>query len=137
MRFALKTPMLVSVRVEGKYGAVREVSSLLDFNAPYCTILFQDAIDLGYPEGGNKHQDEERMNPERAPRFTSMQGIQRGIKVTLDKVSLGSIVATNVEAVVMELEVPRFITYDFVLGRSFLKHCKVTVDVNRGYVSIV
>jgi hypothetical protein len=45
-------------------------------------------------------------------------------------------VAKNVDAVVLELEHPRHITFDFVLGRSFLKHFKLTVDVKARYVSL-
>ena len=136
MRFALKDPMLVTIRVEGRYGAVRELSAVIDFNSPYCTVLSQDAIDLGYPEGGNKHSERERTHPEETPRFTSMRGIDRGIQVKLHKVSVGGLVAKNVDAVVLELEHPRHITFDFVLGRSFLKHFKLTVDVKARYVSL-
>jgi hypothetical protein len=136
MRFALKDPMLVTIRVEGKFGAVRELSAVIDFNSPYCTVLSQDAIDLGYPEGGNKHNERERTHPEETPRFTSMRGIDRGIQVKLHKVSVGGLVAKNVDAVVLELEHPRHITFDFVLGRSFLKHFKLTVDVKARYVSL-
>ncbi len=137
MRFALKDPMLVTTRVEGQYGAVRELSAAIDFNSPYCTILSQDAIDLGYPEGGNKHNERERTHPEQTPRFSSMRGIDRGIQVRLHKVSVGSISARNVLSVVLELEHPRHITFDFVLGRSFLKYTKLTVDVKNGYVSLL
>ena len=136
MRFALKDPMLVTIRVEGKFGAVRELSAVIDFNSPYCTVLSQDAIDLGYPEGGNKHNERERTHPEETPRFTSMRGIDRGIQVKLHKVSVGGLVAKNVDAGVLELEHPRHITFDFVLGRSFLKHFKLTVDVKARYVSL-
>ena len=136
MRFALKDPMLVTIRVEGKYGAVREVSAVIDFNSPYCTVLSQDAIDLGYPEGGNKHNERERTHPEETTRFSSMRGIDRGIQVKLHKVSIGSLAAKNVVAVVLELEHPRHITFDFVLGRSFLKHFKLAVDVKAGYLSL-
>ncbi len=90
-------------------GIAREVKSVLDFNAPHCTILRRDAID---------------------------QGIQRGIIVKLHKVSVGTIVASDVDATVLELRHPRFLTYDFVLGRTFLKSCKLTVDVNKGYLSL-
>jgi hypothetical protein len=136
MRFALKDPMLVTIRVEGKYGAVRELSAVVDFNSPYCTVLSQDAIDLGYPEGGNKHNERERTHPEETPRFSSMRGIDRGIQVKLHKVSIGSLSAKDVVAVVLELEHPRHITFDFVLGRSFLKHFKLAVDVKAGYLSL-
>ena len=137
MRFALKDPMLVTIRVEGKFGAVRELSAVVDFNSPFCTVLSQDAIDLGYPEGGNKHNERERTHPEETPRFSSMRGIDRGIQLKLHKVSVGGLVARNVDSVVLELEHPRHITFDFVLGRSFLKHFKLTVDVNKGYLSLV
>ena len=136
MRFALKDPMLVTIRVEGKFGAVRELSAVVDFNSPFCTVLSQDAIDLGYPEGGNKHNERERTHPEETPRFSSMRGIDRGIQLKLHKVSVGGLVARNVDSVVLELEHPRHITFDFVLGRSFLKHFKLTVDVNKGYLSL-
>ncbi len=137
MKFALKDPMLVSARVEGERGAVRELSCVFDFNSPYCTIINQDAIDLGYPEAANKHPEEERARPQFVTRFTSMRGIDRGIHVFLNRVSLGPLVARNVDAVVLELEHPRHITFDFVLGRSFLKNFKLTVDVGKGYLSIV
>ncbi len=136
MRFALGNPLLVSARVEGQYGIVREVASLIDFNAPYCIILRLDAIDLGYPHAANKHVDEERIRPDRVPTLTSWQGIQRGIVVRLNKVSVGSVVAKDVDAVVLELQHPRFHTFDFVLGRTFLANCKLTVDVKKGYISL-
>ena len=137
MRFPLGDPMLVNARVEGEYGAVRELKALIDFNAPYCTMLFQDALDLGYPQAGNKHADQERLTPELVPRFTEMRGIERGILFKLHKLSVGSIEVTDVDTVVLELETPRFITFDLRLGRSFLKYCKLTVDVGKGYVTLV
>src|ERR1039458_2560129 len=112
MRFALKDPMLVTIRVEGKFGAVRELSAVVDFNSPFCTVLSQDAIDLGYPEGGNKHNERERTHPEETPRFRSMRGIDRGIQLKLHKVSVGGLVARNVDSVVLELEHPRHITFE-------------------------
>lgn len=66
----------------------------------------------------------------------NLSGIQRGIKVKLRKVSVGGLVARNVYAVALELEHPRFITYDFVLGRSFLKNFKMTVDIKKRFLSL-
>jgi hypothetical protein len=137
VRFPITDPMLVKARIEGKWGVVREVSSVIDFNSPYCVILNQDAVDIGYSEGGNNHNEEERARPDRVHRFSSMRGIDRGIRIPLHKVSLGGLVARNVDAVVLELEHPRFITFDFVLGRSFLKNFKLTVDLRKGYLSLV
>ena len=137
MKVPINDPMLVSARVEGERGVVRELSSVLDFNSPYCVILVQDALDLGYPEAGNKHTDELRARPDRVAWLTSMRGIDRGIVLKLRQVSLGGLVAKDVEAVVLELEHPRFIVFDFVLGRSFLKNFKLTVDMKKGYLSLV
>jgi predicted aspartyl protease len=136
LKIRLGNPLLVSARLEGQYGIVREVASLIDFNAPYCVILRQDAIDLGYPHAANRHPDEERTRPDRVPVFTSWQGIQRGIVVRLNKVTVGPVVASEVDAVVLELQHPRFHTFDFVLGRTFLANCKLTVDVKKGYVNM-
>ena len=131
MKFPLKDPMLVTARIEGQRGIVRELTSVFDFNSPYCTILGQDAIDIGYPKGANRPSDEERDHPEDTPRFCTVSGIQRGMKITLPKVSVGPLVAKNVEAVFLELEHPRFLTFDFRLGRTFLKNFKMTVDSKR------
>ncbi len=137
MKLPLKEPALVTARVEGRMGVVRELSSIINFNSPYCTILSMDAVDMGYAQAGNKHPDEERLHPEAVPRFTEMRGIERGILVKLQKVSVGSLVAKDVEAVVLELETPRFITFDFMLGRSFLRNFKLTVDVKKKSISLV
>ena len=99
MRFALKEPMLVSARVEGRYGIVRELSAVMDFNSPYCVILDQDAFDLGYPDAVNRHIDIERLHPDLVSKFACLESIQRGIVVKLPKVSVGRLSASNVDAV--------------------------------------
>jgi hypothetical protein len=129
--------MLVSTRIEGQNGRVRELSAVLDFNAPCCMLLFQDGIDLGYPEAANKPVDWARIHPDKVPKFITMRGIERGILVTLRKVSLGSLVAENVDAVVLELAIPRFNTFEMILGRTFLKNYKLTVDMKKGYLSLL
>ena len=137
MKFALKDPMLVNARVESQMGIVRELSSVLDFNSPYCIILRQDAIDMGYPEADMKPSGMERAHPDRVFRFATMAGIQRGLTVKLRKVSIGGLVVRDVDSLVLELEHPRFITFEFVLGRSFLKNFKMTVDIDKGYLSLL
>ncbi len=132
--------MLVSARIEGQNGRVRELSSVIDFNSPYCVVLFQDGIDLGYPEAANKAVSWGRIHPDRVPWFTTMRGIERGILVTLTKVSLGSLVSENVDAVVLELPHLPLHTFEMILGRTFLKNFKLTVDMNNGkdgYLSLL
>ena len=136
MRLPFRDPMLVMARVEGERGTARELSAAIDFNYGYCVVLREDATQLGFPRAANLHTDEWRDHPEDTPWFTSMRGIDRGIKVTFPKVSVGPLVAKNVETVVLEQEHPRFVVADFVLGRSFLKNFKLTLELKKGYLSL-
>lgn len=128
--------MVVMARVEGKAGVVRELPAAIDFNYVYCTVLRQDALDLGYPQGANKHTDEQQLHPERTPWFASLRGIDRGIMVTFPSISVGPVVAKDVDAVILEMEHPRQVVVDMILGRSFLKHCKLSVDFRKGSLSL-
>ncbi len=137
MKFSLRDPMMVSAIVEGRENVTRELYSLFDFNSPVCVILRQDAVDIGYTDAQHRHVDLGRLRPENLTKFASMRGIENGIKVKLHKVSIGPLVAMDVDAVVLEGEHPRFILHDLVLGRTFLKNFKLTIDVNKGYLSLV
>ncbi len=140
MRFPLKDPMLISTRMEGPNGFVREVSAVLDFNSPYCMILGHDALVLGYSQAANRPGDHIRMYPDQVPSVASMRGIERGVKIPLKKVSIGPLVATDVDALVLEFGIPRTVTFDLILGRSFLKNFKLTVDMKdgkKGYLSLL
>ena len=136
MKLPVKDPMLVMARLEGENGAARELSAAIDFNYPYCTMLEPDAVILGYPRAANKHTDEVRDHPEQTPWFTSLRGVDRGIIVNLRKVSVGGLQAKNVEAVVLEMEHPRLVIADVILGRTFLRNFKLTVDLKKGYLSL-
>ena len=136
MKLPLKDPMLVMARVEGEGGRVREVTAAIDINYPYCMVLRADAIDLGYPRAANLHTDEWRDHPENTPWFTSLRGIDRGIIVPLHKVSVGNLEAKNVEAVALELEHPRLVIADMIIGRTFLKNFKLTVDFRKAQLSL-
>jgi hypothetical protein len=136
----MKQPMLICTRVEGKNGYVRELTAVLDINSPYCMILGHDALVLGYSVAANKPADHLRMYPDEVPSLASLRGIERGIKIPLMKVSIGPLVATDVDALVFEFSLPRTVTFDLILGRSFLKNFKVTVDMKdgkKGYLSLL
>lgn len=77
-----------------------------------------------------------RDHPKTTPWFTSLRGIDRGILVTFPKISVGPLVARSVEAVVLELEHLRLVVADVILGRSFLRNFKLTVDLKKGYLSL-
>ena len=140
MRFPIKEPILVSVRIEGRNGFARELSAVLDINSPYCWVLAHDAIVLGYSAAANKPQDHARYLPDEVPSMTSLRGVDRGIKVPLKKVSIGPLVATDVDAVVFETGLPPKVYFDMILGRTFLKNFKFNVDIKeekKGYFSLL
>ena len=66
-----------------------------------------------------------------------MRGIERGIKVTLRKVSVGRLVATDVDALVLEMQPTRLGTFEVILGVTFLKNFRLTVDMKNGYLSLL
>jgi hypothetical protein len=136
LRFPVKEPMLVSVRVEGKNGYVRELSAVLDVNSPYCMVLSQDAIVLGYSAAANKPSDHARYYPDEVLSMTGLRGIERGIKIFLKKVSIGPLAVNDVEALVFENGPPPKVIFDMILGRTFLKNFKFAVDLKdsrKGY----
>jgi len=137
MRFALQDPLLVFARVKGANGAVRELRSALDFNAPYCVIFSRDAIRLGFAEAALRPRDWQKSHPDKVPYLLDLRGIERSILFGLAEVSLGSLVAKDVETVVMEMDLTRMLPVDLILGRPFLKNFKLTVDARKGYVSLV
>ncbi len=137
MKLALKDPMVVFARAKGQNGAVREVRSVLDFNSPYCVIFSKDALRLGYPEAAMRPRDWQKTHPDKVPYVLDFRGIERTILVSLAEVSLGSLVATNVDAIVIESDLGRMLPVDLILGRSFLNSFKLTVDARKGYLSLV
>lgn len=136
MKFALKDPMLVYARVKGPNGKVRELSSILDFNSPYCVIFSKDAVSIGYPEAAVRPRDWQKTHPDRVPYVLDIRGIERSVMVTLSEVSLGRLVARNVSTIVLELDIPRMLPFDLILGRTFLKNFKLTLNVKAGSLSL-
>ena len=136
MRVALREPLLVICRVKGINGNVRELSSILDFNSEYCTIFSRDALALGYSEASFRPKQWQKLHPDRAPYILDFRGIERSVLLTLSEVSIGRMAAKNVDAVLVELDIPRIVPFDMILGRSFLKNFKLSVDVANGSMTI-
>jgi hypothetical protein len=136
MKFALKEPMTIICRVEGPKGIVRELSAIIDFNSTYCLIFAKDAIDIGYPAAANRPREWRAVYPDQAPYLFGMRGIESAILVKLKRVALGNISHKEVEAVALAMEPARMLPFDFILGRSFLKYFKVSIDGRTGFLSI-
>jgi hypothetical protein len=126
--FKLKDPMILFARIKGKNGKVRELSCILDFNAHYSWILRKDAVDLGYPEVINRPEDYEAVARNMTPHVLSGRGLELGILARLNEVSIGDLVAKNVDAIALKLDIPLMLPVDLILGRNFLDNFKMTVD---------
>ena len=136
VNFALKSPMTIIARVVGPRGVVRELSSILDFNSEYSAIFSRQALELGFNEGATTPRNWSIQHPDKVPILFDLRGIERGTMITLKTVSVGRLVAEDVDAVIFELDFPRMMPFDLVLGRTFLKHFRLTVDSRAGYVSL-
>ena len=129
--------MILMSRVEGPGGVVtRELSSVLDPNFAYSVIFSKDAIDLGYPEAAFRPKEFEKTHPDRVPWILEFRGIERSVMVKLAKVSIGKLIATDVDALIVELDLARMLPVYLILGRTFLKNFKMSVDVKAGYMSL-
>ncbi len=128
--------MLAISRVRGNNGTVRELSSIIDFNSEYCAIFSRDALALGYSEAAYRPKQWQKIHPDRAPYIVDFRGMERSVLLTLNEVSLGRMAARNVDAVIAELDLPRMVPFDLILGRTFLKHFKISIDTARGLLSI-
>jgi len=136
MRFPLKDPMLVYARVRGPNGKVREFGSVLDFNSPYCVIPPRHAVNLGCIEAAFRPRDWQKSHPTKVPYVVDLRGIERSILLKVPEVSIGELVAKDVGTVVLELEVPRMLPFDLVLGRTFLDNFKLALDAKAGFLSL-
>jgi hypothetical protein len=136
MRFKLTDPMIIKARVKGKFDRTREISALLDFNTKYTWILRLDAIHLGYVEANNRPEDYKSIAPNTTPEILSLRGMELSIMIDLVEVSIGNLKSKNVKAFILPYNVPLNLPIDLVLGRSFLKDYKLTIDPKAGYLSL-
>jgi len=136
LKFPLKDPMLVFARVKGRNDKVREFNSVFDLNSPYCVIPPKHAVSLGFVEAAFRPRDWQKTHPRNVPYVLDLRGIERGILLKLPEISIGRLVARNIEAVVLEFEIPRQVPFDLVLGRSFLENFKLTLNPKAGFLSL-
>ena len=137
MKLPLKDPMLLYARVKGPNGKVRELSSILDFNSPYCVITIpKHAVNIGHIEAAFRPRDWQKSHPAKVPYFVDMRGIERSILVSMPEISVGSLVAKNVDTVILELGIPRMLNVDLILGRSFLDSFRLSLDAKAGLLHL-
>jgi hypothetical protein len=136
MRFKLKNPMTLISKVKGANGVVREFTTVLDNNWPYSYLPKMDALQLGYSAVANRPQEWVTLYPAQVATIVSIRGIEMCTLVSLKEVSVGRLVAKDVQAIVSHLETPPIIPVDVVLGQTFLKNFKMIIDSKAGTLTL-
>ena len=121
-------PIALFVRIMGPKG-IRELKAVLDTGSMYCSIPVVDARELGY----DAFYDPLTNKGDGALAVTQ-GGILDVQPIILQEISVAELSAISIEALVYEL--PRVSGTDMILGLSFLKHFKITLDSPGGYFYI-
>lgn len=121
-------PLTLFVRIKGP-NCVREFRAIIDTGSDLCVIPKEDLHDMGIDASFDPMCDHVSTNY----RICNSCYFEAE-SVMLDKVMIGDIEASNVEFLVLTL--PRDGGIDVILGRSFLKNFKTTVDYKSGYLTI-
>ncbi len=132
VEFKLKDPMIVSSRIKGLNGRIRELNTILDFNWHYSYLMKMDALELGYSSASYRPQEYTSVKPHEVSTVMGMRGIELCTLIKLNEVSIGDVKATDVEAIVYHIETPTILPVDVILGQNFLKKFKVTIDSASG-----
>jgi predicted aspartyl protease len=118
------SPISFFVRIKGPRCA-RELRAILDTGSSCCTIPIVDAREMGY----DAFYDPLANKGEGALALTQ-GGILDVQPLTLQEISVAGLSATNIEALAYQL--PRLGGADMILGLSFLRHFKLTLDFKAG-----
>jgi clan AA aspartic protease (TIGR02281 family) len=124
MRFPISIPLIIrNVKILGPKGSI-EVDMILDTGAALTAISWSDLKVVGYDPA---------IIPERQEIITA-NGIIEVPKLRIERISVGDVQARDVEVICHDI--PELAGIRGLLGLSFLKHFKTTVDYKEGYVEL-
>jgi clan AA aspartic protease (TIGR02281 family) len=125
MKQFLEIPLILKrVRIDG-LRASREVDMILDTGAIYTAISWDVAKDIGYDPAGTS---------ERVPIITA-NGVIEVPKIRVRGVSFRGLSAQDVEVICHDI--PELAEIEGLLGISFLKHFKISLDFKNRIMEIV
>jgi clan AA aspartic protease (TIGR02281 family) len=125
MRFPINIPLIVrNVKILGPKGSIK-VDMILDTGAALTAISWSDLKVIGYDPA---------IIPERQEIITA-NGIIEVPKLRIETISVGDLQAKNVEVICHDI--PELAGIRGLLGLSFLKHFKTTIDYKEGYVELL
>lgn len=114
--------LVVEVHLEGKFSH-QNANFVLDTGATYTIIPWRLAQSLGL-----------KINPQKTARIITASSIETTPLATLPKMSVLGKSARNVACLVHDL--PPQTTVDGLLGLSFLKNFRLTIDFRKGVLSL-
>lgn len=120
-------PQTTPVAVEAKLfraGEFVKVYSVIDTGASFCSISWEDAVSLGFEPG----------KLVATKPVVTANGVIESPVILLDSVEVLGKKASGVEAIVHNL--PEKSGIEALIGISFLKHFKLTMDFPSGNVSL-
>jgi predicted aspartyl protease len=121
-------PITLFVQLKGPRGT-REFRAVVDTGCIECIVPLQDARNLGYNavfEPFTRTGDGQLA--------ISTTDIYETDEITLEQLTIGNLVATNVKALTKEL--PRLAGIEGVLGVSFLRNFNLYFNFAEGYLEI-
>ena len=125
MRFPTGIPLIVrDVELSGPSGSVW-VDMILDTGAAFTTVCWSDLKAIGYDPAITADRQE----------IITANGIIQAPKLNLSGIVIGTLSAQDVEIICHDI--PGLAGIRGLLGLSFLKHFKVTIDYKLNYFEIV
>ena len=121
-------PITLFVRVKGRKG-IRELRAVLDLGSEYSIIPLQDAVKLGNIAFWNPDPE-----PSELTYAVTNACIIEGYEVVMEEIGVADAVAKNVKA--LAYDIPKLAGVEAILGLSFLKNFKTTIDYKKGYLTI-
>jgi predicted aspartyl protease len=117
--------IVVDITLEGERGIKRRIRVALDTAATYTMIPWEIASALGYkPE----------ISKEKVTLITA-SGVETAPIIEVKKIGFLDVIAENVPVICHDLPPKSYVVG--LLGASFLRHFKITVDYPRGILEIL
>ena len=122
-------PITVFVRIKGNRGT-RELRAIIDTGSQYCLVPMIDALKIGYDDAYFVASGE----PGSGTLMATQGCLIETSEIVLKEVSIGNLIAKDVKALCFDL--PRPSGLEAVLGLSFLKNFKTTIDYQKGLLTL-
>lgn len=122
LKFNPSSPSII-VTADIKAGLLTDAKLILDTGASYVTLPWNMVSAIGIPVDTN-----------RTVQLTSVSSVETTPKIVIPEISVLGKRVKNVEAIIKDL--PSETPADGLLGLSFLKYFKLTIDFKKGLLEL-